>query len=190
VWERKLQVLAYIHEGIKIEGIRDKLILNAVAFKSSSEVLEDLRRKLPEWRLEPVPSVEIELTYRRLTCTAENHNYRLLINVKNTSEEVISDYHVDLEFPPELITTFVDSREVSNRRTDTHALLRVSTERNEVNTLYPGDPSTVMTLDYFVDRDIHTHHREVLNRVVSATVYVKDSPPKSVRKSISELQEF
>lgn len=52
---RQLNVRMFIHADIYREGIRDKLILNPVAFRCSEQVLEDLKTQLPAWagRQEP-----------------------------------------------------------------------------------------------------------------------------------------
>jgi hypothetical protein len=192
VWKRKFQVSAYIHESIYREGIRDNLILNAVAFKTNSEVLEDLRRKLPEWRLEAVPSLEVTLNYERVgPLMSPQHNYRLLVDLTNTGTEVVSDYHVDLEFPSPLVKQDVHfGLELPNRKTDTHRFFRVPIAGYKPDSIYPGDSLTLMTQDYYIDTVIHTFRPEVLRELVTATVYVKGNPPLIVRKSISELQNF
>jgi hypothetical protein len=50
VLDRKLTVAAYIQDGIRLEGLRDKIQLNAKSFITNSEVLNDLRTILPTWK--------------------------------------------------------------------------------------------------------------------------------------------
>ncbi len=47
---RKIEVLFYIQRGIKREGMRDKLLLNAIEFDADSEVLEHLKKSLDRWK--------------------------------------------------------------------------------------------------------------------------------------------
>jgi hypothetical protein len=78
---RQLPVLAYIHKDIEREGVRDKLLLNARYFESNEEILDRLRSALPTWKVEPIETtpVEMTLTYAKLICDGEHHNYRLTI---------------------------------------------------------------------------------------------------------------
>lgn len=46
VLDRPLPVALYIQEGIRREGLRDQLLLNAVEFRDNSEVLEDFKNKI------------------------------------------------------------------------------------------------------------------------------------------------
>ena len=145
-------------------------------------------------RVEPMGAgqpVEMTLAHERLVCTAEHHNYRLTVTLKNISATLIDSYHVDVLFPAGFLRKdIVYALETPSRRTSTHSLLRVSTETGQLNTLYPGDSTMTMTIDYYVDRDIFTYHHEWLQQNVIATLYIKGSPPMRVQKPISELQEF
>lgn len=51
---RNLTVAAYVQDGIRLEGLREKIILNAKTFMTNSEVLDDLRTILPSWKDLPV----------------------------------------------------------------------------------------------------------------------------------------
>ncbi len=135
--------------------------------------------------------VDMTLTHRKLLCNAERHNYRLTVTLKNTSAEIIDRYHLDVFFPSGLLLKDVRyALELPNRRTATHSLFRVTTDTGQINALYPGDPSLIMTIDYYVDRDIFMNRHEWLQQDVTATLYVKGSPPLIVKRPISEMQEF
>ncbi len=47
---RPLAIAPYIHVNIRLEGMREKLQLNPVSFRSDSEVLQKLRELLPTWK--------------------------------------------------------------------------------------------------------------------------------------------
>jgi hypothetical protein len=189
---RQLPVLAYIHKDIKREGVRDNLLLNARTFVSNEDILEHLKSTLPTWRVEPPVGstpVELAITYKKLVCDADHHNYRLTITLKNLGTEVIDSYHMDVLFP----TAFLfggthGSAVVPIRRTDTHSCIRVSSKTGEVNALYPGDLNTILTIDYYMNR--HLFKTELLSQNVTATLYVEGKPPLVVEKSMSELQVF
>jgi diguanylate cyclase (GGDEF)-like protein len=147
-----------------------------------------LRRAEPAEVGQPV---EMTLSYQRLVYTGEHHNYRLTVTLKNISTAVIENYHVDVIFPTGLLhKDVIYALELPNRRTATHSLFRTSTETRQVNTLYPGDPAVTMTIDYYVDREIFHYHHEWLQENVTAILYIKGSPPLTVQRPISEMQEF
>ena len=88
---RDLQVASYIHTDIHREGMRDKLQLNPIAFRDHSEVLENLRGKLPGWKdiSAPVqsatsPKLKVVLEYG----TVSNFLFDI---TNNGDEEIISE---------------------------------------------------------------------------------------------------
>lgn len=50
VLKRPIRALAFIHQSIKREGMREQLHLNPVLFGEDHEVLDRLRTELPNWR--------------------------------------------------------------------------------------------------------------------------------------------
>ena len=48
---KQMQVKAFAQNGIRIEGVRQFIILNPVAFQHDSEVLSRLRTDLPKWEI-------------------------------------------------------------------------------------------------------------------------------------------
>jgi hypothetical protein len=84
-------------------------------------------------RVEPMGAgqpVEMTLAHERLVCTAEHHNYRLTVTLKNISATLIDSYHVDVLFPAGFLRKdIVYALETPSRRTSTHSLLRVDRPR-------------------------------------------------------------
>jgi hypothetical protein len=54
VLARRLEVALYLQRAISREGLRQQLRLKPVEFDRPTEVLDDLRARLPSWALEPV----------------------------------------------------------------------------------------------------------------------------------------
>lgn len=44
--EHALPAVTYVQDGIRLEGLREKIILNPVTFKDDREVTDDIRRKV------------------------------------------------------------------------------------------------------------------------------------------------
>lgn len=138
------------------------------------------------------PPVEMTLTYEMPgQCSQHQHNYRLVVNLKNEGQTRIEKYHLDVLFPTGLLQPHVHhALELPARRTAIHSLFRVTTETNQVNALYPGDSNPVLTIDYYVNREIFQHRPQLLKETVTATLYVEGYSPLVVEKSMSELQNF
>jgi hypothetical protein len=138
------------------------------------------------------PPVEMTLTYEMPgQCSQDQHNYRLVVNVRNAGQTRIDKYHLDVLFPTGLLQPYVHyALELTARRTATHSLFRVTTETNQVNALYPGDSNPVLTIDYYVNRGIFQNRPQLLKEMVTATLYVDGYSPLVVEKSMSELQNF
>jgi hypothetical protein len=47
---RRIEVQLYVQKGIALEGMRDKLLLNAVQFETNEEVIEHLTRDMGRWK--------------------------------------------------------------------------------------------------------------------------------------------
>lgn len=55
---RNIYVAAYMQQGISLEGVREKLLLNAKTFTTDESVLGDLRRVLPLWQFSSLDVVQ------------------------------------------------------------------------------------------------------------------------------------
>jgi hypothetical protein len=97
---QRLNVAAFIENGISLEGIREHIPFNPDSFGSSDEVLEKLRQVLPTW----VP----EQSGARLDLFVKSGGYDaparremdiLVALVINDTDEDIEKYRVDVELP-------------------------------------------------------------------------------------------
>jgi len=138
------------------------------------------------------PLVEMTFAYEMPgQCSQDQHNYRLLVTLKNKGQARIDRYHLDVLFPTGLLQPHVHyALELPARRTSTHSLFRVATEMHQVGALYPGDSGAALTIDYYVNREIFQNRPQLLKETVTATLYVEGYSPLVVEKSMSELQNF
>ena len=136
--------------------------------------------------------VEMTLTYEMPgQCTQNQHNYRLVLNLKNKGQTRIDKYHLDVLFPTGLLQPYFQyPLELPARRTATHSLFRVTTETHQANALYPGDSSRTLTIDYYVSREIFQNRPQLLSETVTATLYLDGYSPVVVEESMSDLQNF
>jgi hypothetical protein len=191
---RSIHVAAYLQKGVGLEGVREQLLLNPLEFEVDSQILDHLTGILPTWGLALQPDADhplsITLNYSRDKVVSTRHDYTLHVLVTNTGSKPISAYHVDLEIPRALIADPEhNALFVPARTTGTHYLFRAA-EVHHPTPIYPGDSSLVMGISYFVDGDIHRDPRGWLKMPVRASVYVPGYDPRTVEKSMAELQAF
>jgi hypothetical protein len=190
--KRQIQIAAYIRPGIMIEGIRRYLQVIPKSFTNNSEVLDDLQQILPQWKPTRTSDIELTMNYKEIKITEDRHDYRISVLLKNTGTQKLVNYHVDLEFPAVLIERPENlGALVANRCTSTHKFLRTTQDDHRVaGPLLPGDTRTVLTLGYFMDREIFSGRPEVLDEIATVTLYTDEVEPIVVNKRISELQCF
>jgi hypothetical protein len=85
---RPLKIAPYIHRSIRREGMRDQLLLNAVAFTQDSEVLSHLRDVLPIWKDLPA-SLKITALPKVRVALKRGHVSNFLIEYSNDEDEPI-----------------------------------------------------------------------------------------------------
>lgn len=177
---RKIEVAAYIESEVALEGLRKQLLLNPKTFFHHQEVLDHIRLILPSWKAQDSslgpPDLDCQITYRQTNMTNERHDYRLIVLLMNRGNHTIKNYHVDVEFPAELITDKIEKFLVPDRCTESRSFFRI-TQDNIYRELFPGDTIPVMPLHYFIDKDIFAWKKTVLSEVVRATIYTEGTQP-------------
>jgi hypothetical protein len=185
---RKIEVAAFIHEGVKREGIRDLLHLNPISFRSDNEVLEQLPGILARWKPES-SSTKLKITYRKVGSASERHDYILEVFVENTGSTRIEAYTLDLSFPNAFLNrASFYALEIANRRTKTHRYFRVTEQRSN-KPIFPGDTERVFTLDYFVDHDLYLDNVVMAQNFV-ATLRCGREQPIVEEHAIRDFQSF
>jgi hypothetical protein len=187
---KKMSVVAYQHETIGREGMREQIILNPRVFRSPKELLLDLAGVLPSWTATRQGSgVSVELAYREHRISQELHQYQLYVSLLNNGSEVVKNYHLDVSFPSKYLDSGMSfAGEVRDRHSSTERTFRVTSEGS--GALFPGDSVRAMTLDYYVDRRIYHQTNGVFRENVTVKLYVSGEDPVEVVKSMQELQNF
>ena len=88
ILRRPLKIAPYIHRSIRREGMRDKLLLNAVPFVNDSEVLDHLSGLLPDWKDLP-RSLKLLSPPRVRVALKRGHVSNVLIEYSNDEDEPI-----------------------------------------------------------------------------------------------------
>jgi hypothetical protein len=93
--KRPIEIAAFLHSDIQLEGMREKLLLNPQIFKTNSEVVEHLRPKLENWKtLAPSPS-DSEVALVRVRVGIDHLSAQtILLEFKNDSDEELVIHEV------------------------------------------------------------------------------------------------
>jgi hypothetical protein len=186
VHKKKLRVQAYVHRDIYLEGIRQQLHLNPVRFSTSSEILDDLRSKLPAWSSPPEKRlIGIGLNPVFKAVRDEIVECQMEFKLWNKRTTTITDYHVDIEIPSKLLegNSAQYWHEVSHKRTATHRSFRFPALDGRVAAVYPDDERRVMELPFYVDRN-RQFDADVLGLDFVATAYVEGTPFRDTMKVV------
>jgi hypothetical protein len=152
----QIKVQLYVHGGVALEGIREKLLLNPTVFHSSSEVLVDLPWVLQRWTAEGLSPGGLHLTpvleYELLQNTGSVHGYSLEVLLKNSGTIQVPDYRVDVQFPSIFLEEHLVSHfEVRSKRTSEKRFFSATHQNNQHGILYPGDQVRALNVPYTVD---------------------------------------
>ena len=103
VEKRELPVVAFIHESVGREGIRDLLHLNPISFRDESDVLAGLPGCLEKWRSLPETGRRVRLRsvdagYQQGHCIR-----RLEVNLENDSHNSISHLNAMICLPAAIL---------------------------------------------------------------------------------------
>jgi hypothetical protein len=189
----ELLIAAYAQKGIYREGLRDKIMANPKEFETNAEVLADLKEKLAKWAAKPRrssdPHVAIDLDYKDVEITQDEHKYRTNIVVTNDSDAVLDGYVVELRFPKLFISAFSKILgEDTSAATRTHRVFR----RRGTERLYPGVAQESWKLQYHVRDDLYSKygHSPEFNEAIIVRVYANDRLVGEVSKPFSAMQKF
>jgi hypothetical protein len=190
---RNLAVAFYTQRDIRREGVREQLHLNPVEFDTDDEVLRDFKARLLDGRFRPVrhaapKEVDVRLAFKTISRGGGGlHQYRLEVLVKNTGNQLLTDYWMELQFPKAVLASNTIYA-LKQKETTTHAFFRISRETVGVD-IYPGDEIPVMTLDYQMDHHLFLGG-SVFKEIVVATVGTQGISPKRIAVPFRDLQEF
>jgi hypothetical protein len=193
---RPMQVRSYIHQSIRLEGLRDKLHLNPVRFDNDSDILDDLTSFLNSWRelgqqhrIEPL-SLKANIKHQRVAIPGgggDDERYMLLVSVENDGEQDANDFRLDVDFPSALVDGSGYVIQVPSTKPG-FARFQVASKARGIEHLYPGDQTgDLITFHYAITGKVKRENPEQLEEEVMATVYSGNMRPRKTVKTIAEL---
>ena len=165
-------------------------IETVMEWKRSSEVLLQQQLEGRASEVEPPEDlIELDLFYEteNISLRDDRHDYRLVVVVKNLSEEILHEYHLDLEVPVRVVENPETlGRYERSRSTDEVAFFRVPSQGD----VFPGDTKPLIRLPYFMDNGIFWDKRGLFEKHVRATLFRPSKPRLVVEKEFQDLQCF
>lgn len=192
---RNLYVAVYEHMQVKREGLRDKLHLNPVRFSSHDEVVNALRKILPQWQSTHTPRnegllLEALFDYEEIGKTDEYTDYDLVVCLENNGTEIARDFLVEILFPKVFIRPNANLvEEVSKGGSITHRLFRIDHHYHGIKEFYPTkDIPAVIRIPYRIEVQHLTFKPNWLKQMVTATVFSGSMEPQKTETPISDLR--
>lgn len=104
VEKRPLPVIAFIHESVCREGIRDLLHLNPITFRHEQEVLVALRQRLHDWKgLQPA-GIRVEIKSNPLRVQDQHQIRQLVVSLVNDSNQRITSLNCLVRLPAGILS--------------------------------------------------------------------------------------
>ncbi len=131
--------------------------------------------------------LEISILRKNVSITSERHEYELAIFVKNKSAEVVSDHHVDIQMPSQVL---MPGNAVVEAQSDRQRSLIRYLYHGVGDNVFPDEIKRFPPVRYFMNNELFWQDRDKLfDQPVVATLYAKGQRYR-VEKRFEELQIF
>jgi hypothetical protein len=190
--KRVLPVIAFIHNSVGREGLRDLLHLNPIAFISESEVLEKLPPLLREWTSRLSDNLRVQLESKKIGQYNGHDMRRLSLNITNDTGERIASYDARLFVPAMLIipgdTNHGPQGCIEEKRSDRQGYRYFETGERNTGPLKPKHTQQVLAVEYCLKCAFSASEmpHEVLESECDASVYINGREYVD-RRSIADI---
>lgn len=185
VEKRTLPVIAFIHESVGREGIRDLLHLNPITFRHEEEVLNALRQRLQVWKgLQPA-GVRVEIKATPLRMQDQHQISQLIVNLVNNSNQRIISLNCLIRLPAGILKHWSSSYPTETK-SDNHRYRCFSFDEKNTGPIAPRSTGHLITFEYcrqcaidnFGDVDWIAAHA-ITEMVVEGTVWIENREYKT-----------
>jgi hypothetical protein len=191
-----LPVRVYVHEEIVLEGLRDKLHLNPQRFSNEADVIEDLKRFLPQWKsLGNNRSglgllLQARMKHQREQRTNWGETYSLHVTIKNLGSEPATDFLLDVWFPQIFLSNTRADPGISDPEKPGYLRFRVDNDQRRIRILHRGDETgNLLSIPYQVEDKILHLQRDTLKKPVIAQVRSGNMEPQITETPIESLRD-
>lgn len=191
VEKRSLPVIAFAHESVSREGIRDLLHLNPIPFATETDVLAELPARLKQWGALSPTGVQIELKSEKLGVQQDHPIWRLFFSVVNDTNNRISKYDGLLRVPASILTHWstLYRGEENPPAEPGYRFFRLS-ESDGNTVLLPHKTTLLYTIDYCLKCGLEAEKRMedlVRNATVRATLWIDNRPYQEEKTMLALL---
>jgi Predicted nucleotide-binding protein containing TIR-like domain len=134
-----------------------------------------------------LPPVEIKLKRVDRKIESARHAYRLPVRVRNSGEEIVRDWAVEVVFPQAMLEPNQTYPIVHSHN---GMVVMRRTEAEHSGPLFPGDEKELIGIDYFMDGVLYSRRDEVFQLDVVVSFFIGDRRVARVTKKVEELQIF
>ncbi|HET8888996.1 MAG TPA: hypothetical protein VFQ41_08840 [Candidatus Angelobacter sp.] len=194
VEKRQLPVIAFIHESVGREGIRDLLHLNPITFTDEMEVLAALPARLQAWTaLKPigiVPLIKTPLTSR----TQDGHAIRqLTYSVVNNTDSRITQINGTVRVPAGILKHWSSSYGLDAEKSDDPEYRIFRFDERNTRAILPQSTMQITSFDFCIQCGIndtqqgdHLGGLLVSERKPALTIWI-DGKSYHIEKTMKEL---
>jgi hypothetical protein len=190
VEKRSLPVIAFAHELVDSEGIRDVLHLNPILFRNDSEILPILRERLLPWNSLRASGVRVQIQSGNRKLQEGHWTRQLTVSLINDSGQRIEKLTSEIRLPAGILkhwSSFING-EVKSSDTRYRYFRR---DESETGTVQPHDTAVLLRLDYCPKcalDDAGGVQDLVSHATVESTVWI-DGRKYNAKRTIQELAE-
>lgn len=147
VEKRPLPVIAFIHESVGREGIRDLLHLNPIPFSDETQVIAALPERLAPWRLLTPSGIKLQLESIKSNIQDNHHIRRLEVNLVNDTSQRITTYDCQVRLPAAILKHW-SSTFIIEVHSDVPGYRCFRFNEAQAGALKPRDKTRLVTFDY------------------------------------------
>jgi hypothetical protein len=192
--KRPRPVIAFIHESVGREGIRDLLHLNPIQFRHESEVLAALPDRLSDWKTLTATGIQIQVQAGPRVQREGHWTRQLAVSLVNDSNERIASWNCLVSLPTGVLSHW-SAVYLSEVKSENHRYRCFRFDESSLGAVSPHTTGHPITFDYCTQCAVE-HSGEGLAvgsaLVAESLVEVKfwiDNREYSVARTVKELSE-
>ncbi|HZS27361.1 MAG TPA: hypothetical protein VFB76_09015 [Candidatus Angelobacter sp.] len=147
VEKRTLPVIAFIHESVGREGIRDLLHINPITFRHEEEVLNALRQRLQEWKGLQPSGIHVQIMATPLRVQDQHQIRQLVVSLVNNSNQRIISLNCMVRLPAGILKHWSSSYPTETK-SDDHRYRCFSFDEKNTGPIAPRSIGHLITFEY------------------------------------------
>jgi hypothetical protein len=170
---RPIEIIAFAHNSVGLEGLRQLLQLNPIKFADDSEVLAELSRRLEQWKFLKPSNIEL-LLGSKFARIQDGHRIRILeIGLVNETNQPIEKYEFEVSLPVGILKHWSRTYPTEVRHNVPAGRRCFRFDQVGRGTVRPHDQlHQPLTIDYCIDCGIPAHEDNLIGAALAADMTV------------------